>query len=119
MRCDDSGGKFLSKTAIVVSSLQVRVASEMLTSDEDVGHGSLSGLLRKSVLDGVTVSDLVELDDLEGNALGLECLLGAVAVGAVALGVHHDLVGGDLGVDVSDEVFSLDHSFNECVFLDF
>ena len=85
--------------------MEVAVAAEVLAVDEDVGDGALTCLLLQRVLNVVAVGDLVELDNLEGEALRLECVLGGGAVRAVALAVHHDLVSGDLAVDLLNQVF--------------
>ena len=85
--------------------MEVAVAAEVLAVDEDVGDGALTCLLLQRVLNVVAVGDLVELDNLEGKALRLERVLGGVAVRAVALAVHHDLVSGDLAVDLLNQVF--------------
>ena len=89
----------------------------MLAVDEDVGDGALTCLLLQRVLNVVAVGDLVELDHLEGEALRLEGVLGGVAVRAVALAVHHDLVSGDLAVDLLNQVFCHCVSWMEFLFL--
>ena len=75
----------------------------MLLVDENVGHGALASLLLEGVLDLGAVGKLVKLDDLVGNALLLEEVLGLDAEWASTLGVDHDFVASDFGVDcVSD-----------------
>ena len=76
----------------------------MLAVDENVWDSSLAGLRCEGVLNVAAVGNLVELDGMERDALALESLLGGDAERAVALAVHHDLVGGDLRVDLLDEV---------------
>ena len=85
--------------------MKVAVATEVLAVDEDVGDGALTCLLLQRVLNVVAVGDLVELDRREGEALRLERALGGVAMRAVGLAVHHDLVSGDLAVNLLNQVF--------------
>ena len=70
----------------------------MLGIDEDVGHGSLPCFLLENVLNGQSIVDFVELDNLKGQSSLSEALLGLVAVGTSALAVHHDQVASDLGL---------------------
>ena len=76
----------------------------MLAFDENVGNSSLASLLLQGVLNVIAVGDLVELNDLELVALRLKGTLGRVAVGAIALAVHHDCVGSDLAINLIDQV---------------
>ena len=71
----------------------------MFLVDENVGHGALASLLLESVLDLGAVWKLVKLDDLEGDTLLVEEVLGHDAEWAATLGVDHDFVAGDFGVD--------------------
>ena len=95
--------------------MEVGVAAEVFTIDEDVGHGSLASLLIEGVLDGVTVLLLIELLHSELNVLALEQLLSGVAMWAPALAVHHDLDGGDLLVDLIEKISCFCHAY--CLFL--
>ena len=96
--------------------MEVGVATEVLTIDENVGHGSLPSLLVKGVLDGVTVLFLVEFHGRERNVLALKQLLSGGAMWAPALAVHHDLVGRDLRLDLILQILScFCHAY--CLFL--
>ena len=54
----------------------------MISSDKNVGHGSLSSLGLERVLDGATVGDLIELNAVEFDILRLEGPLGSSAMRA-------------------------------------
>ena len=71
----------------------------MLLVYENVGHSTLASLLLKGVLDLGTVWQLVKLDDLERDALLVEEVLGLDAEWTSTLGVDHDFVASDFGVD--------------------
>ena len=92
--------------AVAGGSLQVRVASEVRSIDENVWDSSLTGLGLKGTLEGGPLRDLVELNDLKSNSFAVEEVLRLVAEGAVRLRVHHDFVGGNLGVNAGGKVFS-------------
>ena len=81
----------------------MKVLTEVLGVDEDVGNGALSGHLGEGVLHGLAVLALVELDDLEGDALLVEesLHLGAEGAGCLAEDEHLVLLlqGLDLGLE--------------------
>ena len=87
----------------------------MFTVDEDVGDGSLAGLLLEGGLDISTVGNVIELDNFVRIPQPAEELLGLGAERAGRLAVDHDLVGCDCGVDLSNQIVCLGHLC--CVFL--
>ena len=89
----DCSGEFGIESTLVVDGYEIRASSNVLTLDPDVGHSSLAGEGVEFVLDGSSVGELVQLNDLELNALAGEESLSVDAVWAETLGVHHDLVG--------------------------
>ena len=100
-----SGGNLGIELARAVQLLDIRVSSNVLATNEDIGDSALTSLLREGGLDVATVGGLVELEAEELHALGLEELLGSAGVGAVGLRVNDDFVGGDCRVDFSNERF--------------
>jgi len=81
---------------LILLILQIRVSSNVLPRDENVGNSSLSRNVLKRSLDFRPVIDLVQLDGVELCAERGEQLLGGLAVGAVRLGEDgHGVVGDD------------------------
>ena len=99
-----SGGNLGIELARAVQLLDIRVSSNVLATNEDIGDGALASLLLKCGLDVATVGGLVELEAIELHALGLEELLGSAGMGAVGLRVNDDFVGGDCRVDFGNEI---------------
>ena len=89
--------------------MKLGVAAEVFTVDEDVGDGSLAGLLLEGGLDFATVGNVIELDNLILITQLVEQLLGLGAERAGRLAVDHDLVGCDLGIDLSNQSVCLGH----------
>ena len=106
---EGSSGNLGIELAGAVQLLDIRVSSNVVSTNEDIGDGALASLLLEGVLDVATVGNLVQLEAEELHALRLEQLLGGASVGAVRLGVDDDFVGGDGRVDLGDE------SFGHCV----
>ena len=104
-----------SKGSIISSLNEVRVSSEMLSIDENVWHSSLLGHLQESILDLRSVGDLIKLLHLVGDTLLLEKILGLNTEWAVWLRVNHDLVRGNLSLDIVS-VGSTCH-LRVCIFL--
>merc|ERR1712137_1442566 len=75
--------------------LELGVAANVLLADEDVGHGALLSDVLESVLDGGTVVNLVELEDVGLCAHLAEEALSGLAVGAVGLGEDSNRVAVD------------------------
>ena len=105
----------MSEGSVVIGCLKFRVASKVFTVDKDVGYGSLPSLLLEGVLDIGTVAHLVELDDGKFVVLALKQLLGSSAMRAGGLAVNHDLVRGDLCVNICDQIVCLCHL--HCLFV--
>ena len=102
---NELSGELCVEGAVGGSGLEVRVATKVCTFDEDVGHGALSGHLLKGILDFLSVGDLIQLDGLESNSSVVEELLGCAGEGAERLGVDHDIVAVDIGLDLTLEGF--------------
>jgi len=79
--------------------LQVRVSTNVLLRNEDVGHGGLARQLAQGRLDGRAVVNLVQLDGEEFRTAVTEQLLCLAAVGTVGLGEDGDGVLVDDGLD--------------------
>ena len=101
---EGSSGNLGIELAGAVQLLDIRVSSNVVSTNEDIGDGALASLLREGVLDVATIGDLVQLEAEELHTLRSEELLGGAGVGAVSLGVNDDFVGGDCRVDFGDEV---------------
>ena len=71
---------------LLLLPLQLRIAANMLLTDEDVGDGALMGHAFQSILDVRAVVDLVEFDDVWLHAHFAEEGLGGFAVWAVGFG---------------------------------
>ena len=67
-------------------ALQFRVATNVLLSNEDVGHRALVGHLFKSILDIGSVINLIQLNDVGLNAVLAQESLRGLAMRAVGLG---------------------------------
>ena len=79
--------------------MQIRVATNPCTADENIGHSALTSLGLKGGLDLSTVRDLIELDKFELHVLSGEQLLGSVAVRAEGLAVYDNFVAGHISID--------------------
>jgi len=76
--------------------LQVRVSSNVVSANEDVGNSSLTRDFLQSILDSRSIIDLVQLNGVELGAQRRQKLLGGFAVRAVRLGEHsHGMLGDD------------------------
>ena len=95
-----SCGELGVEGAVAVGGLEVGVASDVLSVDEDVGDGALASLGLEGSLDGVAVANSIELDQLVLDSLGIEELLGRGAEATPSLRVDNDLVGRDGAVDL-------------------
>ena len=71
--------KHLLELSLSCGLLGVIVASEVVALDENIGDGPLSRKLQKSILDGIAVVHLVQLNDLGIDSLVKEQVLGLAA----------------------------------------
>ena len=77
--------KHLLELSLSCGLLGIVVASEVVALDENIGDGPLSRKLQKSILDGIAVVHLVQLNDLGIDALVKEQILGLAAKWAESL----------------------------------
>jgi len=85
-RARDTGlGELGLEFSLGVAGLDFRASANMLSVDENVGHGPLAGNLLKGLLDLITVGNLVKLNNGSRNVAALKKLLGFTGEGAVRL----------------------------------
>ena len=74
-----SYSKHLLELSLSCRLLGIIIASEVVALDENIGDGPLSRKLQESILDGIAVVHLVQLNDLGIDALVEEQILGLAA----------------------------------------
>jgi len=80
----------------LILSLQIRVSSDMLLVDEDVGDGALVVLFLEVVLDIGSIGNLIQFNSVVFGLHVVQERLGGLAVWAVGLAEHgNDVIGND------------------------
>jgi uncharacterized membrane protein (Fun14 family) len=90
-----------------VQALKVRVSTNVLLLDVDVGDGTLARDLLESVLKSGAIRNFVKLEELVIGVQFIQSLLGLLAVGAVRLGEDNNRV-------VVDKLLNLGRCLRHC-----
>ena len=98
-----------SEVSSLIECLNIGVASNVLSLDEDVGNSSLASHLLEFVLNVGTIGHLVQFHDFGRNSLRCEKIFSLLCEWAVALRVDHDVVSVDFSLNLSFEISSVDH----------
>ena len=105
-------GEHRVQTTVLIGGHKVITATHLVSVDENLRNGCLADFRRQGLTKSISVSDLIQLHQTKLNALLVEHAFGLDAERAPALREQHDLVLGDLCINLSHWV-----AVYHCVFV--